>query len=66
MLNGMIEYANGERHWYLDDKRHRTDGPAIEYAEGDCYWFLNDREYYDEDEYWVEVALQAWGLSTNA
>jgi len=35
----MIEYtvnvaANGDRCWYLNNKRHREDGPAIEYASG--------------------------------
>ena len=58
MRNGMIESANGTRYWYLDDKQHRTDGPALEFADGTREWWLNGREY-NEDEYWVEVAQQA-------
>jgi hypothetical protein len=49
----MIEYTvkvfdNGTRHWYLNGKLHREDGPAIEYANGDRYWFLNG-EIHRED-----------------
>jgi hypothetical protein len=33
--------ANGDKIWYLNDERHRTDGPDIEYANGDKYWHLN-------------------------
>ena len=49
----MIEYTvqvydNGDRHWYLNDLRHREDGPAVEYAEGTRYWYLNDK-YHRED-----------------
>ena len=65
MKNGMIEDANGTRHWYLNDRLHRTDGPAIEFASGTQRWYLNGL-MYNEDEFQVEVALQAWGLSTNA
>jgi hypothetical protein len=25
-------YANGHKHWYLNGKLHREDGPAIECA----------------------------------
>jgi hypothetical protein len=27
--------------WVLNDKKHRTDGPAIEYASGTRSWYLN-------------------------
>ena len=43
-----IEYANGDKEWYLNGQRHRLDGPAIEYADGDKMWFLND-QYHRED-----------------
>ena len=62
----MIEYtvkvhANGDKFWYLNDQRHREDGPAIEYANGDKFWYLNDQlhreagpavEYADGGKYW--------------
>ena len=31
--------------WYLDDKLHREDGPAIERKSGTKYWYLNDVQY---------------------
>ena len=27
--------------WYLNDKLHRVDGPAVEYADGVKKWYLN-------------------------
>jgi len=51
----MIEYkvkvfANGDKHWYLNGKLHREDGPAIEWANGDKSWFLNG-QLHREDEF---------------
>ena len=60
-----VEGSRGDKEWWINGKRHRTDGPAVEFADGTRYWYLNGREY-NEEEYWVEVGLQAWGLSTNA
>jgi hypothetical protein len=31
----------GTKHWYLNGKRHREDGPAIEYSDGSKHWYLN-------------------------
>ena len=49
----MIEYTvkvypNGTKYWFLHDKLHREDGPAMEWANGDKYWYLND-ELHRED-----------------
>ena len=43
------EYADGDKVWYLNGKRHRTDGPAIEWADGGKMWFLNGKRL-SEDE----------------
>ena len=62
----MIEYtvkvwANGIKFWYLNDKLHREDGPAMEWADGSKSWYLNDKlhredgpaiEYANGDKYW--------------
>jgi hypothetical protein len=40
-----IEYANGDKMWYLNGRRHREDGPAIERADGNKIWYLNGQEY---------------------
>jgi len=44
----MIEYTvkvyeNGTQVWYLNDKRHRADGPAIIRANGTQVWWLNGK-----------------------
>ena len=49
----MIEYTvkvfdNGDRWWYLNDKRHREDGPAIEYSNGSRWWYLNDKLHRED------------------
>jgi hypothetical protein len=45
----MLEYTvkvhtNGDKSWYLNDKRHREDGPAVEYSNGDKFWYLNGKQ----------------------
>ena len=49
----MIEYtvkvdADGNKFWYLNDKLHREDGPAIEYSAGTKFWYL-DGKHHRED-----------------
>ena len=34
----------GSQYWYLNGKRHRTDGPAVIYGNGAQRWCLNDKE----------------------
>ena len=34
---------NGSKKWYLNDKLHRVDGPAVECADGSKKWYLNDK-----------------------
>lgn len=33
-----LEYASGAAHWFVQGKRHRTDGPAIESDQGKQWW----------------------------
>jgi len=40
-----IEYADGVKSWYIDDKSHRTDGPAIEYTNGDKSWYIDGKRH---------------------
>ena len=39
-----IEYACGDRCWYINGKYHREDGPAIEWANGDKSWYIKGKE----------------------
>ena len=44
----------GNKHWYLNGRRHRTDGPAIELVTGAKEWWVNGMlhriEYVDGSE----------------
>jgi hypothetical protein len=50
----MIEYTvkvyeDGSKDWYLNDKLHREDGPAVEYADGTKFWYLNGIEMTEQE-----------------
>jgi len=65
-LNGpAIEYADGHKSWFLNDKLHREDGPAVEWANG-TFWYLNGKQHR-EDGPAVEWAnrYKAWYLNDN-
>jgi len=47
--------------YYLNDKLHRTDGPAVEWNSGNKSWWLHDKrhrldgpavEWYDGEKSW--------------
>jgi hypothetical protein len=47
-----VEYANGDKSWYVDGKLHRIDGPAIEYLNGeDKHWYVDGKYCYVEIEF---------------
>ena len=41
-------YDDGIKHWYLNGKLHREDGPAIEGSDGNKYWFLNGKRHRED------------------
>jgi hypothetical protein len=41
----IIVDKNGNKYWYANGKRHRTDGPSVEYINGDEEWFLNGQRH---------------------
>ena len=52
---------HGNKFWYLNDKLHREDGPAVEYTNGIKEWWLNGKyhredgpalEYANGDKFW--------------
>jgi hypothetical protein len=43
-----IEWANGEKEWFINGDLHREDGPACEWADGEKEWFINGK-YHRED-----------------
>ena len=34
-----VEYANGDKQWYLNGIRHREHAPAVEYISGAKRWY---------------------------
>ena len=49
----MIKYtvkvrSNGDKFWYLGDKLHREDGPAIEHVSGYKAWWLNGKLHRED------------------
>jgi hypothetical protein len=41
-------YSNGDKEWWLNDKRHREDGPAVERANGTKQWWLNGKVHRED------------------
>jgi hypothetical protein len=42
----VIIHANGDKHWFINDKRHReNDQPAIIFANGSKHWYINGKYY---------------------
>jgi hypothetical protein len=39
----MIEDSNGDKQWWLNDERHREDGPAIENSDGYMQWWFHGK-----------------------
>ncbi len=57
-----VEWANGSKAWYVNDKLHRLDGPAIKYFNGTKEWYVNGKrhrygapaiEYADGGKEWL-------------
>ena len=49
--------ANGSKSWYLKDKLHREDGPAVEWADGHKKWYLNGTSYTEAE--WKDRLCQS-------
>jgi len=70
-FTGIAELTNGSKHWYLNGKLHREDGPAIEHSDGSKSWCLNDKrhrvdgpavEYADGSKSWYLNGKHVYGL----
>ncbi len=50
MIKYTVEvYANGTKHWHLNGKRHREDGPAVELVTGTTEWYLNGKRMTEQE-----------------
>jgi hypothetical protein len=52
-FTGIVIVRGGSKHWRLDGKRHREDGPAIESAEGHKQWYLNGFCRFDSRDFYL-------------
>jgi hypothetical protein len=63
----------GNKFWWLNNRIHREDGPAIEFADGSKEWYLNGEhhrtdgpavEYADgHKEWWLDgywISFEGW------
>jgi len=64
MKNGLITDFVGNQYWYLNDKLHREDEPAIIHSDGYQAWCING-EYHREDGPAIirTDGYQAWYLN---
>ena len=44
-----IEFANGEKRWYLNGNLHREDGPAKIFTNNNKEWWLNGKECSEKE-----------------
>jgi len=40
-------YSDGVTYWYLNNKCHREDGPAVDYH-GDLFWYRNNLRHRED------------------
>ena len=59
-----VEY-DGTKRWYLNDKRHREDGPAIEYTNGTKFWYLNGNRHRTDGPAVECAGNKYWYLNDN-
>ena len=43
-----VEWLNGYKAWFLNNKRHREDAPAIEWPNGTKDWYLNGKRHRED------------------
>ena len=39
---------DGTKEWWLNNKLHREDGPAVEYPDGTKWWYLNGKLHRED------------------
>ena len=48
-FTGIVIDGKGNKHWYLNGKRHRKDGPACVWENGDKEWWLNGKMLTEQE-----------------
>jgi len=59
-----VEYKiiNGIQYWYLNDKKHREDGPAVIWADGSQIWYKNGKRHREDGPaiIWADGSQEWW------
>ena len=62
--NPAIEYNDGTKVWYVNGKKHRTNGPAVIKSNGLMYWFINGIKISNIIiDQWLEENQITWPFS---
>jgi antitoxin component YwqK of YwqJK toxin-antitoxin module len=57
-------FSNGKQEWFLNDKRHREDGPAVIWPDGRQFWYLNGKLHREDGPAYIgSNGTQAWYLN---
>ena len=43
-----IEWADGQKAWYINGNLHREDGPAVEWTNGHKEWYINGNRHRED------------------
>ena len=43
-----VDYANGDKYWYINGMYHREDGPAVVEANGRKEWFIDGLRMHED------------------
>ena len=43
MQSKMTIDGNGDKFWIVNNKLHRTDGPAVVWTDGSKFWYVNNK-----------------------
>jgi len=43
-----VEWADGNKQWYLNNECHRIDGPACEWSDGSKIWYVNGKLHRED------------------
>jgi hypothetical protein len=44
----VMVFDTGDKEWWINDKRHREDGPAVEFANGGREWWINGKLHRED------------------
>ena len=48
MITYTVKVSEDRTEWYINNQRHREDGPAVEDADGTKHWYLNGQLHRED------------------